>query len=169
MEPADESLLESLATAVSRQVDALAHLRFKFEVQQLLLAGGRAMYVDETTRELQEAIDRVQICDASFREALGLVAARTLGLSPEATLREVAAAAPEPWCYIFTQGREELRTGIGRVGQLCEENRKLLARGFLATSEALAMLGVATGGISYDATGSPVRAPASAAIINMKA
>lgn len=169
MELRRDADLEALAGAISAQSEALSHLRFKFEVQQLMLAGGRAGYLDETTRELEQAIEQVQRSDAAFRQILALAAARSLALSPESTLREVAAAAEEPWRYIFEQGREELRRAVERIGVLCAENRKLLARGYLATSEALAVLGMQPAGPSYDATGAPVRSGAGAAILNVKA
>lgn len=168
MELRRDADLEALAGAVARQSDALAHLRFKFEVQQLVLAGGRSAWLEETTRELEQAIEQVQRSDAAFRQVLSLAASRALGLSPESTLREVAAAAGEPWRYIFEQGREDLRRSIERVGALCAENRKLLARGYLATSEALAVLGMQPAGLSYDATGAPVRTGVAAAILNAK-
>jgi len=169
MELVRDADLEALANAVAVQSEALAHLRFKFEVQQMMLSGGRATWVDETTKELEEAIGKVHDADVVFRQRLSAAASRSLGLSPESTLREVAAASGEPWRYIFEQGREELRRSIERVSSLCAENRRLLARGYLATSEALTLLGVATGGLSYDATGSPAPARLAATILNTKA
>lgn len=163
--------LEALAGAVARQSEALAHLRFKFEVQQVMLAGGRSSYITETTDELREAIEQVQRADAEFRGCLSRAAARSLGLSPESTLREVAKAAGEPWRYIFEQGRDELRRSIERINALCTENRKLLARGYLATSEALALLGVGGGGggAAYDASGAAIASVGGAAILDAKA
>ena len=166
MEEDRDDELEALARAIAEQSEALAHLRFKFEVQQMILSGGRAAWVDETTQELEEAIEEVHRADVAFRHRLSAAASRVFGLSPESTLREVAAVAGEPWRYIFEQGREDLRRAIEAVGRLCTENRKLLARGFLATSEALAVLGVETAGLSYDATGAPQRSRAAAAILN---
>ena len=159
--------LEVLARSIAAQTDALGHLRFKFEVQQMMLTGAGGTWVNETTSELEQAIEAVRHSDELFRAALADAAAY-LGTSPESTLREVAAAAPEPWSYIFRQGREELKTAVERVGLLCGENRKLLARGYLATSAALAMLGVDSA-TSYDATGTPVISARSANILNTKA
>jgi FlgN protein len=158
---ATNPVLETLATSVSDQLSALAHLEFKFEVQQMMLVGGRGVWVEETTRDLEVAIATVQRGDLVFRRALG-EAAGVLGLSPESTLREVAEATDEPWSYIFGQGRHELQKAIRRIDELCAENRKLLVRGYLATSEALAMLGVADPA-GYDASGAPV--PGSTSII----
>jgi hypothetical protein len=168
MEHDREAELEALARSIAEQSDALAHLRFKFEVQQLMLSGGRAAWIDETTRELEAAIAGVHKADVAFRHHLFL-AAGSLGLPPESTLRELASALGEPWRYIFEQGRDDLRRSLEAVGRLCEENRRLLARGFLATSEALALLGVETAGLSYDATGALRRPQAAAAILNERA
>jgi len=159
--------LESLATAIAAQTDALGRLRFKFEVQQMMLSGGCTTWVSETTEELEAAIDEVHECDAHFRVALSAAAAAR-DLSPESTLREVAAAVEEPWNYIFQQGRDELKRSVERVSALCGENRKLLARGYLATSAALSLLGVQTT-TAYDASGAPVSSQSSANILNTKA
>jgi hypothetical protein len=167
VEPARDTALESLATAIAAQTDVLSRLRFKFEVQQMMLAGGSTTWVSETTEELEAAIDAVQDSDAVFRASLSHAAA-FLGLSPESTLREVAASVPEPWNYIFRQGRDELKRSVERVSVLCAENRKLLARGYLATTAALSLLGVETT-TAYDASGSPVNSQASATILNTKA
>jgi len=51
---------------------------------------------------------------------------------------------------------------------LCGENRKLLARGYLATTAALSLLGVETT-TAYNATGAPVQSAQSANILNAKA
>jgi hypothetical protein len=168
MEADNEHGFDELAMAVGRESDALAHLRFKFEVQQLMLAGGQGIWLNETTHELEAAIAAVQGADAGFRAALQR-SAISLGLSPESTLREVAEVVGEPWHYIFEQGREDLRCAVERIGLLCDENRKLLARGYSVVSEALTLLGAAPAGSVYDATGAPARGATRAAILNTKA
>lgn len=162
-----ETPLEALASAISSQADALGRLRFKFEVQQMMLAGGCTTWVGETTEELEAAIDAVQGADGVFRSALADASA-SVGISPESTLREIAAAVDEPWSYIFRQGREELVRSVDQVTALCGENRKLLARGYLATTAALALLGVPTA-TAYDSSGAPVARQQSVNILNAKA
>ena len=132
--------LERLARCLDEQLSALRHLCFKFEVQEVVLSGGRHQWLNETTAELEKAVHAVHDTDRALRAALakGAVA---LGLSPEATVREVAAAAPEPWGYIFGQHREDLQRSVERVAQLSRTNRQLLARGQAATVSALQFLG----------------------------
>ncbi|MGH9088505.1 MAG: flagellar protein FlgN [Acidimicrobiales bacterium] len=159
--------LERLARCLDEQLSALRHLCFKFEVQEIVLSGGRHQWLNETTGELERAVHRVHDTDRALRAALaqGAVA---LGLSPESTVREVADAAPEPWGYIFGQHREDLQRSIDRVAQLSRTNRQLLTRGHAATTSALQFLGadVPTG---YDATGNAAPATGSVGLLNARA
>ncbi len=151
MEPLTREALERLARSLEEQLVALRHLCFKFEVQEIVLSGGRHQWLNETTAELERAVADVRGCDADLRQAL-VAAGVALGLSPEATVREVAVTAPEPWGYIFDQHRTELQQLLDRVGALSRANRKLLAHGHAATVAALAFLGVEAP-TSYDASG----------------
>lgn len=159
--------LERLARCLDEQLAALRHLCFKFEVQESVLSGGRHQWLNETTTELERAVREVNETDRALRTALsqGAVA---LGLSPEATVREVAEAAPEPWGYIFGQHREDLQRSIDRVAQLSRTNRQLLSRGHAATVSALQFLGaeVPTG---YGADGSAAAATGSVGLLNARA
>ncbi|MGH9082208.1 MAG: flagellar export chaperone FlgN [Acidimicrobiales bacterium] len=159
--------LERLASCLDEQLSALRQLCFKFEVQEIVLSGGRHQWLNETTSELERAVATVQGCDRALRGALsrGAVA---LGLSPEATVREVAAAAPEPWGYIFGQHREDLQRSIERVAQLSRTNRQLLARGHAATVSAMQFLGadVPSG---YDASGSAAPVSGSVGLLDARA
>jgi hypothetical protein len=151
VEPLTREALERLARSLEEQLVALRHLCFKFEVQEIVLSGGRHQWLNETTAELERAVADVRGCDADLRQAL-VAAGVALALSPEATVREVAVTAPEPWGYIFDQHRTELQQLLDRVGALSRANRKLLARGHAATVAALAFLGVEAP-TSYDASG----------------
>ena len=117
--------------------------------------------------ELERAVRAVHVTDRALRDALakGAVA---LGLSPEATVREVAGAAPEPWGYIFGQHREDLQRSIDRVAQLSRTNRQLLARGHAATVSAMQFLGadVPSG---YDAAGNAAPVSGSVGLLDTRA
>lgn len=159
--------LERLARCLDEQLAALRHLCFKFEVQEIVLSGGRHQWLNETTAELERAVVAVHATDQALRDALakGAVA---LGLSPEATVREVAEVAPEPWGYIFGQHREELQRSVDRVAQLSRTNRQLLARGHAATVTAMQFLGaeVPTG---YDAAGNAATVTGSVGLLDARA
>ncbi|HEY3942723.1 MAG TPA: flagellar export chaperone FlgN [Acidimicrobiales bacterium] len=167
MDALTQSALETLVGCTEAQLAALRRLAFKFEVQQMMLSGGRSAWLNETLGEMEAAIAAVNQADASFRHALR-EGALALGASPESTLRELAAEAPEPWGYIFEQGRDDLVAAVAEVGRLCADNRKLLARGFLATGAALSLLGVDVP-TAYDASGSPQTAQGSVNLLNARA
>ncbi len=159
--------LERLARCLDEQLAALRHLCFKFEVQEIVLSGGRHQWLNETTAELERAVTTVHATDQALRDALakGAVA---LGLSPEATVREVAEVAPEPWGYIFGQHREDLQRSVDRVAQLSRTNRQLLARGHAATVTAMQFLGadVPSG---YDAAGNAATVSGSVGLLDARA
>ena len=159
--------LERLARCLDEQLAALRHLCFKFEVQEIVLSGGRHQWLNETTAELERAVAAVHATDQALRDALakGAVA---LGLSPEATVREVVEVAPEPWGYIFGQHREDLQRSVDRVAQLSRTNRQLLARGHAATVTAMQFLGadVPTG---YDAAGNAATVSGSVGLLDARA
>lgn|GEM_PF-478708 len=159
--------LERLARTLEGQLVALRHLSFKFEVQEIVLTGGRHQWLNETTAELERAVAAVQASDADLRLALS-AGAVALGLSPEATVREVAATVPEPWGYIFDQHRTELQQSLERVAALSRANRKLLAHGHAATVAALSFLGVESPS-SYDASGALTSAGGSLGLLDARA
>lgn len=159
--------LERLARCLDEQLAALRHLCFKFEVQEVVLSGGRHQWLNDTTAELERALQVVHGTDRALRDALAKGAV-SLGLSPEATVREVAAAAPEPWGYIFGQHRSDLQRSIERVAQLSRTNRQLLARGHAATLSAMQFLG-AEPSTGYDATGRATPMSGSVGLLDTKA
>lgn len=149
--PSATSALERLQSCLEEELDALEGARFRLEVQQAVLTTGRQRWLSEATTELENAVERLQRAEATLREALAS-AALSLGLSPEATLREVAGAAQEPWGFVFARNREEVVTAVESLSGLGQANRKLLVQGLVATSSALAALG-AEQHPGYDATG----------------
>jgi hypothetical protein len=162
-----QTSLETLVGCTEAQLAALRRLAFKFEVQHMMLSAGRSAWLNETLGEMEAAIVAVNQADASFRTALQQAAA-SLGVAPESTLRELAKAAPEPWGYIFEQGRDDLVAAVEEVGRLCTENRKLLARGFLATGAALTLLGVEVP-TAYDSSGALSAVQGSVNLLNARA
>ena len=161
------SPLETLTQAVEAQLAALQQLCFKFEVQALVLTGGRQKWLGQATSELEGAVAALQASDRRLRDSLA-TAACAIGLSPESTMREVAGAAAEPWNYILTQQRAELIDSVEQVTKLSVTNRRLLAAGQSATRAALALLGAPVS-TDYDASGSIVGPYGSAGLLNARA
>jgi hypothetical protein len=147
----DTPLLERLAVRLERQLDALRHACFRLEVLQAVVTVGKREWLPESNADLAQALDALQQSDRELRVALGETA-RSLGLSPEATLREVAVAAPEPWDFVFAKHREvvdHLARRADELGRACNQ----LLRQLLATLEAaLTMIG-GEAPVGYDETG----------------
>lgn len=145
------STLERLQTALEEELEALGAASFRLEVQQAVLTTGRQRWLSRATGELQRAVDALRQAEGTLRETLA-TAAVLLGLSAEATLREVAGAAPDPWNTVLIRHREDILAAVGNLSLLQKTNRMLLVQGLAATSSALATLG-AEQHPGYDATG----------------
>lgn len=167
MEPATRASLERLALCLGQQLTALRHLCFKFEIQEVVLTSGRQKWLDETTAELERAVDSLQGTDRELRDALQR-AAVAVSLSPEATVREVAAAVPEPWSYVLDEHRNGMQQLIDRVTQLSRSNRQLLARGHAATVAAMSFLGAQVPS-GYDAHGQIAPVSGSVGLLDARA
>lgn len=167
MEPATRATLERLALCLGQQVAALRHLCFKFEIQEVILTSGRHKWLDETTAELERAVASLHGTDRTLREALEK-AAVAVQLSPESTVREVAAAVPEPWSYVLEEHRKGMQELLERVGQLSRTNRQLLARGHAATVAAMSFLGAQVPS-SYDANGQLAPVSGSVGLLDARA
>lgn len=167
MEAATRATLERLALSLGQQVSALRHLCFKFEIQEVILTSGRHKWLDETTAELERAVASLHESDRALREALER-AAVAVGLSPESTVREVAAAVPEPWSYVLEEHRRGMQELLERVGQLSRANRQLLARGHAATVAAMSFLGAEVPS-SYDANGQLAPVSGSVGLLDARA
>lgn len=150
---AENDPFQKLASALAETLDASNRVCFKLEQHQLLLTTGRNAWLGDATSELEEAVSDFREAEVEFLGALPPVATR-LFLPPESTLREIAAAAEEPWDYIFDHGGKELRQLLTRVDTLKAALKEMLTRNYLAVTSALAILGV-NPPTAYDASGSP--------------
>src|SRR3954447_21651851 len=115
-------------------------LLFKLEEEQLVLASGRARWLNAATREVElvlEEIKRTELARAVEVDAL----AAELGLEPGPSLRQLAESVPAPWQSIFEQHRRAFLTTTQEILALAQVNRDLLSRGHQATRDALAWLG----------------------------
>jgi hypothetical protein len=93
-------------------------------------------------------------------------AAASLGLPGDASLGQIAEAAPTSAARERLRAlRLAMRRTMGVITDTTEENRQLLARGLAATMDALALLGTST---SYDASGVAHQGPGRPALIDRR-
>jgi len=64
-----------------------------------------------------------------------------LGLPADASLRQLADSAPEPWQGILVEHRQAFLSLTDEVTSLVQANRELLVRGQKAVREVLASIG----------------------------
>lgn len=128
--------LTEVSNILWRERQLLELLLFKLEEEQLLLAAGRSRWLAHATREVETVlgeIKRVELARAVEVEALAV----SLGLSPEASLRELAAASPPPWDAVLEDHREAFLTATQEIQSLAQDNRELLSRGYQAARQVL--------------------------------
>jgi flagellar biosynthesis/type III secretory pathway chaperone len=119
-------------------------LSFKLEEEQLLLASGRSRWLAHATREVEMVLDEIKNAELTRALQLSEVGAE-LGLGPQPSLRDLAAAVEAPWQTIFEQHRMAFLTAVHEIHAMAQLNRELLSRGQRATQEALAWLSERTG------------------------
>jgi hypothetical protein len=131
--------LSAVSDILWRERDLLELLVFKLDVEHLLLDAGRRRWLAQAGRELEmvrEEIRRVEVLRSVEVAAL----AAELGLGAAVSLRQLAAAAAEPWRSILVDHRTALLNSTREVRALADAGRALLEDGAAATGEALAWL-----------------------------
>jgi len=131
--------LDEVSQTLWRERELLQLLVCKLEVEQLVLAAGRARWLPAVTREVEYVLAEVKQVELLRAVLVDGVAAQ-LGLQPGATLRELAQAAPPPWDTILEQHRIAFLTTSDELRAVARINRDLLAQGARAVQEALAWL-----------------------------
>lgn len=145
-------LLVELSKVLSEERALLEQLRFKLEEVQLVASGGRHEWLARATDELQEALMSVQWMEERRLE-VAAVTASSLGLHPEATIEELAKAAPEPWGEVLASHRGPLTELLAETEQCSLRCRRVLATHLDVTQRAMTMLGDVPGQ-AYGADGS---------------
>ncbi len=149
----DMSDAEDLSTQLWQERGILEMLLFKLEEAHVLLATGRHHWLQHATSEVSQVLAALSAAE-DRRARIGSDVALSCGLSPDATLANLAAELPEPWGEIMSRHREALLSNLKRVQAVASTNREILRRSLSATTDALAVLGGGEPG--YQADGSTV-------------
>jgi hypothetical protein len=135
-DPGPSAALGQLSAILWQERELLEDLLFTLRNQHDVLVGGQTRWLgraDAAVAATTRAVQTVEVLRAI--EVEGLVT--QLGLEPNASLREIAEAASEPWRDVLCEHREALRSLATEVDEATEGNRVLLAEGEQATREAL--------------------------------
>jgi hypothetical protein len=145
--------LTDLSSVLWRSRELLELLLFKLEEEQLLLASGRSRWLPHATREVEVVLDQIRQTEVA-RAAYSQATALDLGLEPNASLGEVADAAPPPWSDLLHQHRKAFLLLTSEISGMADTNRDLLTAGQRAARET--MLAVAGSVETYGPTGQTV-------------
>jgi hypothetical protein len=156
--------LSEVSTILWRERQLMELLLFKLEEEQLVLAAGRNRWLPQATREVEmvlEEIRQTELARAVEVDAL----ATDLGLPDNASLRELAEAAPAPWSELLEDHRRAFLGLTEEIASLAASNRDLLARGYQAAREMLASLGDVRAE-TYSPTGTVATGPSSPVLVD---
>ena len=134
--------MRAVSDSLWRERQLLELLQFKFEQQRLLLQAGRTQWLSHATREVEMVLEQLRRAEL---ERAGRVeaACRELGLPPLASLRQLAAAAPEPWDGVLRRHREAMAGMAEEIALLAADIEGLLAQGREAAQAALGQVDAA--------------------------
>lgn len=130
-------------------------LVFKLEEESVLLLSGRHHCLARATSEVEFVLGRIREMEVR-REAEVAALAAELGLGSRPTLAQIADEVPEPWSGTFREHRKAIRAMVSLAQEVAQKNREVLARYVVAVSDALAIVGTASGdpqGPSYGPDG----------------
>jgi FlgN protein len=145
--------LTDLSSVLWRSRELLELLLFKLEEEQLLLAAGRSRWLAHATREVEVVLEQIRQTEVA-RAAYAQAVAGELGLPLEASLGELADAAPDPWSELLHQHRKAFLTLTAEISSMANLNRDLLTAGQRAARET--MLAFAGTVETYSAQGQTV-------------
>jgi hypothetical protein len=120
--------LREVSDILWRERRLLELLEFKLEEERLLTEAGLARWIHRATREV--ALVRGELRRAELdRAILVQMAASELALEGTPTLKELMAAAPEPWAGILDRHREALKRAAASVVDLTEQCEQAVVGG----------------------------------------
>ena len=132
--------LREVSTILWRERHLLELLLFKLEEEQLLLAAGRNRWLPRATREVEMVLDEIKQTELERAIEVERLAPE-LGLGRNASLRQLAEAAPPPWSGMLSDHRQAFLSLTEEVAGLVQTNRELLARGQRAVRDVMASMG----------------------------
>ena len=126
-----------LSAQLWKERELLELLLFKLEEEQLLLISGKSRWISHATREVEQVMERMRAVGLARTVEVAVVA-EEWGIGPDATLRELAAAAPSGiWSDIFTSHLTAMTELTGQIAEVRDTNERLLREAARSTQETL--------------------------------
>ena len=126
-----------LSALLWRERELLELLIFKLEEEQLLLQGGKSRWLQHATREVEQVLNLVR--EAGLGRSVEVAALATVwGTTEDATLRELAAAAPDgPWGEILTAHLKAMGDLTAQIKELRDLNERYIRAAARSTQETM--------------------------------
>lgn len=139
--------IEALFSTVRTELEHANAVEFRAAALHALLCAYHHRYLLQATADLRVAVEALAEAGTA-RSAAVAELAPLLRLAPEATLRELAAACPEPYREELLRLRDELFRTSERVASLEADNVETLGAQMALVEEVLSGLG-GDGGVVY--------------------
>lgn len=143
--------IHELSALLWRERELLDLLTFKLEEEQLLLTSGKSRWLPHGTREVEQVLER--LAQASLARTVEVAAvAEQWGLPPGATLRELAACAPEEvWADVLSAHLQAMQRQTSAIKEVRDSNEQFLRAAVRSTQETAADLQPSAG--TYNSQG----------------
>ncbi|SDS42992.1 FlgN protein [Nocardioides scoriae] len=155
--------MDKLSQILWRERELMESLLFKLEVEQLVVSSGRTRWLARSAEEVEMVLGLLRETEV-LRAVVSDEAAESVGLPPDASLRDLAAAAQEPWSSILDDHRTVFQALGAEIAALAQTNRELLTAGLRSARETLLSFESAVTG--YAADGAAVAAGASSSLVD---
>ncbi|MEX1080067.1 MAG: flagellar protein FlgN [Homoserinimonas sp.] len=127
-----------LSAALWRERELLDLLVFKLEEEQLLLAAGKARWLQFATREVEQVMDRLRTASLARTVEVSSVA-KEWGTEENATLRDLVEHAPEgAWAELFSAHLTAMSELTSQIAELRDLNETYLRSAIRSSQETLA-------------------------------
>jgi flagellar FlgN protein len=131
--------VDKLSRILWRERELLDSLLFKLEMEQLVLATGRTIWLARAALEVEQVLEMLRATEI-VRAVAADEAADSIGLSTNPSLRALAEAVEEPWRSILLDHKVAFEKVSREIAGLADTNRELLTVGLRSAREALLSL-----------------------------
>lgn len=128
--------MENLSLILWRERELLDTLLYRLELEQLVLASGRARWLMRAAREVEDVLETLRETEVLRAVAADEAAAR-LGLESNPSLRALAESVEDPWRTILVDHRDAFAALTREITELADTNRELVTAGYRSARETL--------------------------------
>lgn len=140
-------------------------LTFKLEEEQLLLTAGKTRWIQHATREVEQVVEQLQVTTLERDMAVSALA-EEWQLPIDASLRDIAAAAPDAWKDIFTAHQKAMSEQTRQISELRDANEQFLRAASRSGQETIASIQREPG--TYNANGRTEASLAGSSLLDKK-